>query len=264
MARRCLFCGAKGPGVLSDEHVIPEWLLNYVELPDDDIMFHGVANAATGQLTKSRIHSSFNFLEGRVCIECNTGWMSALEAVAKPILIPLLDNKRPVSNLSVEERLIVWKWTAKTAYVHSWAGPLKNAQLPHLHALYGPAGLPVEGVYVVAMQADFTQPTGYYQAGTWPHFQPPAELVADVIGKASGSYKVGLQFRHLYLLTAFWPNPSVEIVLRQDMHLPVWPMKTAPWTVWSADYISTTDHAIGLLVDFTNTLAAQHSHDGIS
>jgi hypothetical protein len=259
VAKPCLFCGAEGPGVLSDEHVIPEWLLDHVELPADDLMFHGVAKSATGELTQEpRIHSSFNFVEGRVCEECNTGWMSKLESAAKPILIPLLDNTRTVDNLNAEERGVVWKWAAKTAYLHTWAGPLKNAaQLPHLRALYGPTGAPIPRVHVFGMQADFNKKTAYYQSGTWPHFEPPTELVLNVVQKAAGSYKIGLQFKYLYLLTVFWPEPSAEIVLTAGVHIPIWPMKSDPWTVWSYEGPA-TDHVIGKLIDFTDSLALQH------
>ncbi|MGE4055464.1 MAG: hypothetical protein AB7F99_11760 [Vicinamibacterales bacterium] len=259
MAKACLFCGVEGPGILSDEHVIPQWLLDHVELPADDLMFHGVASSATGELTRQpRIHSSFNFVEGRVCEQCNTGWMSKLESMAKPILIPLLDETRTVGNLSVEERGVVWKWAAKTAYLHTWAGPLKNAvQRSHLHALHGPTGVPVPGVHVFGMQAGFNKKTAYYQTGTWPHFAPPAEPVLRVVKNAAGSYKIGLQFKHLYLLTAFWPEPFAELVLTAGAHIPIWPMKSDPWSVWSYEGPE-TDHAIGKLIDFADSLALKH------
>jgi hypothetical protein len=71
--RECLFCGAQENGVLSKEHMIPKWLLEFLELPDDDRFFQGVAETTSGKLVEKREHSSFSFLEGRVCEECNTG-----------------------------------------------------------------------------------------------------------------------------------------------------------------------------------------------
>jgi hypothetical protein len=184
--------------------------------------------------------------------------MSKLESAAKPILIPLVDKTRSIGSLSAEERGVVWKWATKTAYLHTWAGPLKNAvQLPHLRALYGPSGVPMSGVYVFGMQDNFTKKTAYYQTGTWPHFDPPAELVLNAISKAAGSYKIGLQFKHLYLLTAFWPEFSAETVLTAGAHIPIWPMRSDPWTVWSYEGPA-TEHVIGKLIDFTDSLALQH------
>ena len=42
------------------------------------------------------------------------------------------------------------------------------------------------------MQAGFNKKTAYYQTGTWPHFEPPTELVLNVVQNAAGSYKIGL------------------------------------------------------------------------
>jgi hypothetical protein len=48
VSRACLFCGAVGN--FTDEHVIPEWLLKYLNLPEDDQLFQGVASTETGNL----------------------------------------------------------------------------------------------------------------------------------------------------------------------------------------------------------------------
>src|SRR2546426_12694728 len=110
MGSECLFCGTGGASILSKEDVVPVWLLKYLELPPDDQLFQGVAESATGELIRRRIHSSFTFFEGRVCkTACNNGWMSRLESGTKPILIPLMENKRPVADLSPTEKAIVGK-----------------------------------------------------------------------------------------------------------------------------------------------------------
>src|SRR5260370_24266136 len=104
MANSCLFCGANGEGVLTKEHVIPQWLLKHLDLPADDQLFQGVASSVTETLVESpRIHSTFNFVQGHVCEECNTGWMSRLEGVAKPVLVPLIEKERTIESLSPAE-----------------------------------------------------------------------------------------------------------------------------------------------------------------
>lgn len=159
MSRACLFCGAVG--IFSDEHVIPQWLLKFLALPEDDQLYQGVASTETGTLVEPpRIHSTFSFVEGRVCGECNSGWMSRLEGAAKPILIALMEQSRRPHSLSAAEGAVVGKWTAKTAYLHTWAGPSKNpVQLAHLRALHGDAGVPATGVGVFGMQSEYKQPT---------------------------------------------------------------------------------------------------------
>lgn len=91
-------------------------------LPADDQLFQGVASTAT-QITATQIlvkpvcvHASVSSVQGRVCQDCNNGWMSRLEA-AQPILIPLIDRRRPIASLTTEEKLTVSKWVAKTAYI---------------------------------------------------------------------------------------------------------------------------------------------------
>jgi hypothetical protein len=221
MPSACLFCGTSGPGALTKEHVVPRWLIEYLQLPPDDLMFQGVADSETGEIKKQRIHSSHNFVEGRICGDCNNGWMSRLESGAKPILIPLMDDQQSVNTLSANERAVLAKWTAKTAYLHSWVGPLQDAvQHDHLNALYGDTGMPIADVGIFAAQTDFAKPNSYIQTGQWP--QLGHNLPSDE--PAPGSYKIGLQFRRLNLVTAFWPTPNSHLVLTPH-HFPVWPIK---------------------------------------
>ena len=116
-----------------------------------------------------RIHSTFNFVQGHVCEKCNTGWMSRLERVAKPILVSLIEKERTIESLSLEEAEIAGRWAVKTAYMHSWTSPLKRpVQLDHLKALLGDDGRPFPGVGVFGMQSDFKKQSAYFQPGFWP------------------------------------------------------------------------------------------------
>jgi hypothetical protein len=111
--KACLFCGAVEPR-RAFQRVVPQWLLEHLELPGDDQTFHAVADSRTGEVVAQRTHSSFTFVDGRVCEKCNNGWMSRLEADAKPILVSLMDGLRVRSELATGERGILGKWTAKT------------------------------------------------------------------------------------------------------------------------------------------------------
>lgn len=222
MARSCLFCGCEQSNLLSDEHVIPQWLLEFLGLPPDDQMFLGAFNAQTSEFVgKPRVHSSFAFVEGRVCEPCNTGWMSRLEAAAKPILIPLMTGSRLVESLSSAEAALVGKWSAKTAYLHTWAGPFESpAPLQHLKTLNGDAGSPAPTVAVFAMQSAFVKPSGFFRSDQWPQLGVP---------EASGdAYKIGLQFKRLHLLTAYWPNPKSLLVRNPEIHTRLLPCDHSP------------------------------------
>jgi hypothetical protein len=51
---------------------------------------------------------------GRVCRGCNNGWMSQLEAAAKPTLLELAAGRVSVSELSPGRRTFA-RWALKTA-----------------------------------------------------------------------------------------------------------------------------------------------------
>jgi len=110
MSRECLFCGAAGPRILTNEDVSPVWLLKHLDLSGDDLFFQGVASSATGKLLQRLIHASWSFNQGSVCSTCNNGWMTGLESAAKPILEPLIDKRRPLLGLAPAEAAIVGKW----------------------------------------------------------------------------------------------------------------------------------------------------------
>jgi hypothetical protein len=257
MSNSCLFCGAKGGGLLTNEHVIPRWLLEHLGLPKNDKLFQGVASSATETLVKQpRIHSSFNFVQGRVCENCNTGWMSRLEGTAKPILVPLIEKERTIDSLTPEEADVVGKWASKTAYMHSWTSPLKQpVQLDHLKTLCGDGGKPVAGIAVFGMQSNFKKPSAYYQRRHWPQFcnleiEVPAESPRE-------AYKIGLQFRHLYLLVAFWPNTECAFTRVLGTHLPVFPRRAEPQPVY-LKYLRLGNGLIDQLAEFCNWLAITH------
>lgn len=185
-------------------------------------MLQGVASSETGDLVeKPRIHSSFNFVHGHVCAVCNGGWMGRLEAAAKPILIPLMEGKRIIDSLSPDERGIVSKWAAKTAYLHTWAGPLKDpVQIEHLKELLGDDGHPAAGVGVFSMEADYSRQTSYVQTSHWPHLT--ANERPNGVTTPPEAYKIALQYRRLYLLVAFWPNLTSVLARLKGMHVRIW------------------------------------------
>jgi hypothetical protein len=181
--------------------------------------------------------------------------MSRLEAAAKPILVPLFDGERTIGSLVDGEAEIVGKWTSKTAYMHSWAALLrKPVQQDHLQALSGDDGKTIEGVSVVGMQADFKQPSSYVQTGHWLHLCKPEKKIADQTPEAA--YKIGLQFGHLYLLTAFWPDLESRLTLLKGVHTPIIPVGHQ-WLEYPGD-IHCGDGPVDRLAAFCRALAVSH------
>jgi len=57
------------------------------------------------------------FLAGKVCSDCNNGWMSALEQENRELLMGLIDQKIAPAELNESQRLLVAKWAVKTSIV---------------------------------------------------------------------------------------------------------------------------------------------------
>jgi hypothetical protein len=241
--------------VLTNEHVNPRWLLQHLQLPADDKLLQGVADVLTGELVAPpRIHSTFAFVQGRVCESCNSGWMSRLETAAQPLLISLIEERRSIPSLEEREAALVGKWAAKTAYLHTWASPLKwPVQLAHVQQLTGDAGMPSPGVGVFAMQADYRKPSGYYQSGTWLHIGGDASTART----SDTAYKVGLQYRKLYLLVAFWPDAAAEFVRHDALHSRLVPRVVPAETLYSRE-LAIGGGPIDRLAAFTDALAVMH------
>src|SRR6266852_2389452 len=116
MSRECIFCGGSIHADPSSEHVLPWWLQDEFGIPVDDMFVQAVASSATGELTQPpRVQPTRKLVQGLVCGDCNSGWMSRLETAVKAILVPLVENKRAVWELKTSEAAILGKWAAKTA-----------------------------------------------------------------------------------------------------------------------------------------------------
>ena len=88
MGHPCLFCERQVK--LSDEHILLQWLLKSLGVHESQL---GMTHHSTVGLPVSRRGPLpfANFINGRVCADCNNGWMSQLEADMKPQLEALMN-----------------------------------------------------------------------------------------------------------------------------------------------------------------------------
>lgn len=103
----CIFCGGHP---ITKEHMWPDWLRNYI--PRTRLNYHSRSGIMFKKHTKSKIslhggdpHSS---TVRRVCKSCNSGWMSQLQNLAKPILVPLIENGH--ISLRKRDQTILAEW----------------------------------------------------------------------------------------------------------------------------------------------------------
>ena len=106
----CAFCGStKRPR--GREHVFADWL-NSIGLEAGQVEVHtGWLNRVARRWTTE----GFTATVRAVCDDCNHGWLSQLEAAAKPVLTPLILGQ-PME-LSVDDQRLIATWSCKTALV---------------------------------------------------------------------------------------------------------------------------------------------------
>lgn len=248
--RGCLFCAA--PLTESArEQVIPQWLIGYLGVRDEDL-FQGIAQTRDGALLKQRTHTAESVAESRVCKQCNTGWISSLENQVRPFLMDLMTGQRTLHALSAEERLILGRWAAKTAFVLSHAAPL-DAVVPEdqPRTLREFSDTLPAGVGVFANQHEHTRKFSYVQKNHWLRFSEEEQP------EHPQRYKIALQLQNLLLLVAHWPPPT-RMVLAAATHLPIWPVETLAPSYYPGIDLPRPYDSRSLLMRFSDTLAILH------
>lgn len=262
MARTCIFCSKPLTGVRAKEHVIPQWLMEFLGITDEKL-FLASAQTADDAILESRHQTAANFVEGRVCESCNNEWMNDLEGEAREILKPLIAGTNSLFCISDAERTRVARWATKTAYVISYASPLKKTPDPS-HLLYmkdnkGAVPLRVEvlGQQIIPT-ADFRQ----IQRNQWHHLTNTQRSVPSV--PPAGSYKIAFQLRHLMLLVAHWPEPKTILMIAPAIHIPLWPIRQVNIARHTQLAPLDANDPMGPLERFSSSLAVCDDEAGIA
>jgi hypothetical protein len=255
MGRRCLFCNEVIVGNRAKEHVIPQWLIDHLN-SSDNTLTQGVAHGVDGEVLEVRLHDMMSYVQGKVCEECNTGWMSKLEAAAKPILIPLIEGGKSLSDSSNEQRVLVSRWAVKTAYVVSATAPKGSDINPeHMRHIAGDSKLPPKGVAVFGRQHTHNGEFSYLLKSDWPEW-----ATVPILGAPQShpqSYKVALQIRQLMLLVCHWPPPIGSYIIEEGVHFQLWPA-SPPYPRYKPNFPAAGPDSHQQLARFNFTLAVAH------
>ena len=103
----CIFCRG---GPLTREHVLPKWLRSVSPTDEAMVYFREVGG--------TRVHwqqRAFDATAKSVCEPCNTGWMSALEAEARPVLEASILGR--ACEFDAGAQAIAARWAFKTCLV---------------------------------------------------------------------------------------------------------------------------------------------------
>ena len=124
---RCIFCGS---GRLTKEHILPRWLQGVLPKKFAGLS-HSVTRLPYPDGSVLPLHSSYRpTRQGDplvrtlrvVCRTCNNGWMSKLQNIAKPSLLPLILNA-DWSGLTIGDLKSIASWVAMTCAVNEYADP---------------------------------------------------------------------------------------------------------------------------------------------
>jgi hypothetical protein len=221
-SKACIFCDVKlSKSNRSKEHVIPQWLLDFMKITGSKIQ--PTHYSEKGNIYSTRNHTLDNLLAGNVCEPCNSGWMSQLETDVMPILKALITDKRAVVDLNDEERQILGRWAAKTAFsLKSASNYLKNVPPEHYKFIRLNQHILPEKVFSFGQQHHGTRNFYWMQSSTWlVHKNTNNSLDTEEL--KNSSYKIAFQFGKLLLLVAYLPLENLIPVLWKGIHIPLIP-----------------------------------------
>jgi hypothetical protein len=226
--KSCLFCGcifrSKQAGRKSNEHIIPNWLIDYLDVRGITIT-PTVTEVASGRIVDVREHAVSAFVAGTVCGACNNGWMSRLEGDTKPVLIPLIEDPRRLEALDLNHRELVARWTAKTAAMLNRASAYsapgnsmsRNVPVDHLREIM--RGRCPSRVAVVGCGYASSKPLDWMQFGTWI---TPSNSIPLLEEDRNRSYKIALALRDLVLAVVYYPSADYHYAVIEGHYVPLW------------------------------------------
>jgi hypothetical protein len=194
----CAFCG-RSDVKMSREHIFPQWLSRAGSHAGNYIMHRGEKTVTTPLI---------EVVTKRVCVECNTGWLSRIETGAKAVLEPLLHSS--VNLITETERWIIARWFTKTVLTAHLAMVSRSSPglfAPQSYRDFYEKPLPVNnGVILIS---------GY----TGPILPIRFEVI-EIPGSKGSAYRIFFHF-HRLVLTGFVAEPDklVNIVWPHNFHL---------------------------------------------
>jgi hypothetical protein len=137
----CFFCGGGRP--FNQEHVLPEWIAQLLQLQRVEV----TRRHLDGPVRAWQYVGSFG-LTVRICRRCNCGWMSDLEALARPVLEPMILGNRETVTLSEDQQVVLGAWLWKLAIVFERTQPARYFTAAERLAMSRMHDLPEYGVQI--------------------------------------------------------------------------------------------------------------------
>jgi hypothetical protein len=223
MRSRCIFCGGRAN---SNEHVIPDWLAEFMVRPGRTIT---VRRGREGRHTPFEIEQPQQWETDllvikakQVCKRCNETWMCNLEGAVQPWLKPMIRGLD--TELSPEGQDIVTRWVFKTAVMLQYAqSPPHPADPARLQRIFTGAEPPRDDWVALAKYA-------YDDVAVWGLSRTlsagrPGSLTKDVQAEM-----LTVCIGHLVVQTIVWTRGrDIRLLIpaaAYDFIVPIWPLSS--------------------------------------
>jgi hypothetical protein len=183
-----------------------------------------------GDIVSIRGHNFAALVAGRVCKECNEGWMSQLEVQCRPLILSLAHGQRRIVELTDKEALLLARWAVKTSYaLHSASNWRRIVDESHYQILDKEEYRLPERVYVIGHTYSMARNIYWMQSTTWHVINYGGPFTAsdlEVLNKSG--YKVSLRIGGLFLAVVHNPLPQARLALFFDRHIALYPRWSHP------------------------------------
>ena len=175
----------------------------------------------------SRSHELEQLQEGRICADCNIGWMSRLEVAAQPLLRPLFQGARLVTDFSPKQRATLSRWAVKTAFVlNSKASNFdQKIAAKHFHELFENLTPVPAGVHVLRkLKMGSKISTGCREALWHAYAKPELNGVTQQACRRS-HIRSRCSFASYYCRSRIGLSSGWQLAIWAGIHVPLWPIR---------------------------------------
>jgi hypothetical protein len=232
--RCCVFCGATGN--LTSEHIWGDWTRKYVPREQNKHDFRAVVaktpTSETAEPVRIRAGDPLNSQVKVVCQSCNNGWLSQIQAKAKPHLIPLVEGRDAYLGRQAQRQIATWATMATMTGEYLSRDP-ENVAVPQSERTkFMQTSRPLKNWRIWISKYEREEWKGQWRHNSFPIY--PAAEIAEVLTSVkrkpnyqTTSFVVGKLYVHTFsgqasdlIMRWDWQNaPRALDALRQ-----IWPL----------------------------------------
>lgn len=213
----CLFCGSNLKLNRKLEHVIPHWLIKYLEIEKLKISLTIYSPLEDQNTDERNFQYMDSFLAGAVCGDCNGGWMMKLENSNIKLIKGLISRSIDLRYIPDSDKVLLAKWAFKTAIVLNSASNYFKIVPDSDYINFYKGEFPENLLITASMHLPSKRYSHIENNMMWSGEDSSITLDELRTGGVD-SYKIGLQFGPLILIVSYWPNNQWVYRVVKDKH----------------------------------------------